>query len=91
MEDVALLGTPEDMATRSKTRVDDEARVKRISIARNAVYNGGKSLQSKTIEKYLKMGSYTLTEVNLFSSSDGHWSLMLLVECLFEETKASGV
>ncbi|KAG9119749.1 hypothetical protein FRC07_005073 [Ceratobasidium sp. 392] len=60
------MGTPTDMRTRKKRRIDDSKRRGKIEKARRLIYAEGKMVQSKAVESLLKDQSYVPT-MNAFS------------------------
>ncbi|KAG8739756.1 hypothetical protein FRC12_016207 [Ceratobasidium sp. 428] len=60
------MGTPTDMRTRKKRRIDDAKRRGKVTQAKHLVQDKGKSLKSKDVEALLKDQSYVPT-MNAFS------------------------
>ncbi|KAG8700404.1 hypothetical protein FRC08_004728 [Ceratobasidium sp. 394] len=61
------MGTPTDMQTRKKKRIDNEKRRAKIEQARRLIYDQGKALANNAVEGLLKDHSYTPT-MNAFSA-----------------------
>ncbi|KAG8793420.1 hypothetical protein FRC12_002795 [Ceratobasidium sp. 428] len=62
----AQMGTPSDMRTRKKRRIDNERRRRIVNHARRFINEQGRAIQSKPVEDLLKEESYVPT-VNVFS------------------------
>ncbi|QRV91939.1 hypothetical protein RhiJN_19957 [Ceratobasidium sp. AG-Ba] len=60
------MGTPSDMRTRKKRRIDNEKRRGKVKNARRFIYEPGSAIQSKPVEALLKSESYVPT-LNAFS------------------------
>ncbi|KAG8729295.1 hypothetical protein FRC10_004102 [Ceratobasidium sp. 414] len=60
------MGTPTDMRTRNKRRIDSKRHRKQVEHARQLIYDQGKGVQSKAVEDLLKAESYVPT-MNAFS------------------------
>ncbi|KAG9104782.1 hypothetical protein FRC07_009737 [Ceratobasidium sp. 392] len=60
------MGTPTDMRTRKKRRIEDSKRRGKIEKAQHLIYNEGKVIQSKAVEALIKDQSYVPT-MNAFS------------------------
>lgn len=65
-EDVADIGTPEDMSSRKKKRVDCRFYHDLIAKARKLIYNKGRPLTSETVDKKLANFSLVPTRVRCF-------------------------
>ncbi|KAG9097673.1 hypothetical protein FRC06_007313 [Ceratobasidium sp. 370] len=61
------MGTPTDMLTRKKKRIDNEKRRAKVKQARRLIYDQGKALTNNAVEGLLKDQSYTPT-MNAFSA-----------------------
>ncbi|KAG9087801.1 hypothetical protein FRC06_002358 [Ceratobasidium sp. 370] len=61
------MGTPTDMLTRKKKRIDNEKRRAKVEQARRLIYDQGKALTNNAVEGLLKDQSYTPT-MNAFSA-----------------------
>ncbi|KAG9086349.1 hypothetical protein FS749_003695 [Ceratobasidium sp. UAMH 11750] len=66
------MGTPTDMHTRKKRRIDNDKRRDKVERARQLIYDHGKAIQGKDVEGILKAESYVPT-MNAFSERLGEF------------------
>lgn len=61
------MGTPTDMRTRRRRRIDNEKRRGKVKLARRFIYEQGKPVTGQAVEDLLKEESYVPTMVCSFT------------------------